>query len=239
MTSPKKVALIGLGTSRLTYGNHTMKQAYQNHDPRWDEVWTMNAAFPVYHHDRLFMMDDLRVQAARYPKVAEQLKRHDKSIITTIAYPEFPTAVRYPIEDVVKATHTDFFTNTASYAIAYALATGVKDLFLYGCDFAYPDAFTKEMGGQSAAFLLGMARSFGMRYYLPDTTTLLGASSIKAIEGHSYRPLYGYLSHPLIKDKKAAWNIQQYEEVRKKLEETGSAANTDSIEEHLVSANEH
>lgn len=225
--SPKKICLIGLGGSRLAYGDHVMKRSYQNQDQRWDEVWTMNAGFELYAHDRLFMMDDLRVQASRYPKVAEQLKSHDKPIITTVAYPEFPTAVRYPIEEVVKATGTDFLTNTASYAIAYAMTTGVEDLFLYGCDFAYPDRFVQEMGGQSTAFLLGMTRNFGMRYYLPDSTTLLGASSIKMVDGHAHRPLYGYLSHPLIQDKEAAWKIQQYEEVRKKLEETGSAANVE------------
>lgn len=234
MTSPKKVALVGLGGSRHAFGNHTMKQGYQEKTWRWDEVWTMNAGFQVYFHDRVFLMDDMRVQAKRYPLIADMLKKHDKPIFTSTVYPEFLSAVRFPIEEVVKKLGTDFLNNTASYAIAYAMATGVEDLFLYGCDFAWPDHYTKEMGGESAAYLLGMTRNFGMRYYLPDTSTFLAANTIKVIEGFTHRPLYGYMRHPLIKDEEAAWKIQENEECRKeRIEETRSEANMAPIEKEL------
>ena len=54
-----------------------------------------------------------------------------------------------------------WFSNTIVYAIAYALLSRVKLLYLYGADFQYMSLTRREEGAQAAAYLIGMARSKG------------------------------------------------------------------------------
>ena len=155
-------------------------------------------------------MDDLRVVARAFPKYGEFLKIHDKPIVTSTAYKEFPSSVSYPIKAVLDLVGEDvWFSNTIVYAIAYALFTGVKLLHLYGADFNYMNLTHREEGAQAAAYLIGMARSKGMQTIISPTSTFLAASKVKSVEGHNYRPLYGYLKHPLIKKDSVAVEIQR------------------------------
>ena len=182
----------------------------------WDEVWTVNSGAKVLQHDKVFIMDDLRVQAKRYPAYAELLKSHDKPIITSTPYEEFPYSVAYPIREVVDLIgETAWLNNTVVYAIAYALYSGVKVLHLYGADFYYTNMTRREEGAQAAAYMIGMCKEKGMVCALPSTTTLLATGQIRAVEGHHYRPLYGYMKHPLIKDDNLADAMQKDQECRK------------------------
>jgi len=82
----ESVALVSLGFSKATYLDQCLESCYQDIGAEWDEVWTVNAGLKAFNHDKVFIMDDLRVQARRYPKYAELLKRHNKPIITSAAY---------------------------------------------------------------------------------------------------------------------------------------------------------
>jgi len=114
-------------------------------------------------------------------------------VLTSRAYPEFPTSVDYPIREVVAVVGDDVFQNTVGYAIGYALWVGVKELWLYGCDFTYADRHNADQGGQAAAYLIGYARGrFGTSIYIPRSSTLLAAHTIE----HGRRPLYGYAEQP-------------------------------------------
>jgi len=206
----ERVALISLGFSRVDYLGDCLDSCFRDNGTEWDEVWTVNAGYKVFIHDKLFAMDDLRVLTQQYPKYGESLKVHNKPIITSTAYKEFPTSVSYPIKEVLDLVGEDvWFSNTIVYAIAYALFTGVKSLHLYGADFQYMNLTHREEGAQAAAYLIGMARSKGMQTVITPTSTFLAASKVKSVEGHNYRPLYGYLRHPLIKKDSVAVEIQK------------------------------
>jgi len=211
----ERVALISLGPSKTDYLESCLESCYQDVGTEWDEVWTVNAGLRAFNHDRVFIMDDLRVQAQRYPKYAKWLKAHKKPIVTSTAYKEFPTSETYPIEEVLHLVGEDaWFPNTIVYVIAYALLKGVKSLYLYGADFQYASLVHREEGSQAAAYLIGMAKVLGMTTILSPETTLLSPRGIKVIDGHSYRPLYGYMKHPTIKRDSAALQIQKDQECR-------------------------
>ena len=207
------VALVSLGFSKAAYLDQCLESCYRDNGATWDEVWTVNAGLKAFNHDKVFIMDDLRVQARRYPKYGALLKRHNKPIITSTAYKEFPTSVSYPIREVMDLVGEDaWFPNTVVYAIAYAMLNEVKSLHLYGADFQYMNLTRREEGAQAAAYVIGMGRKMGMQTVLPPTSTLLAASNIKSVEGHNYRPLYGYMKHPLIKNNTVAVQIQKDQE---------------------------
>lgn len=198
-TRPEKVALLGLGASIYDYVAHVSSSHGRL---KWDEIWALNMGAPMFRHDKLFVMDDLRVQAEKFPDYGRILAQHDKPIITSTPYPEYPQAVSYPLDEVLQKIGDDYFTNTVCYALGYAILIGVKEITLYGCDFHYPDSLVREEGGQNCAYLLGMGRYFGMKYQIGPSTTLLGAYHAKEVDGVPRRPLYGYVKQPIIPEEK-------------------------------------
>lgn len=194
---PKSVAMIAMGPSSREYFIESV--VLEGHEMHCDEVWSINGGAMSFRHDRNFNMHDLR-HFANSPggsRLAMAMTQHDRPIITTTAYPEFPTSYAFPLQDVINATGENYLNSTVAYALAYAVALGVKDIWLYGCDFWYPDLQRREQGGQCAAYWLGMMRSFGVNFHLPQTTSLLDAHEVKEYSnanGQKFvrRPFYGY-----------------------------------------------
>ena len=143
-------------------------------------------------------MDDLRRVAQRFPKWAEELKTIGTPIMTCRAYPEFKSSVAYPLEEVKNFIHDDLFTTTVAYAIAYASYIRVEELYLYGCDYWYPESAAVEPGIGEVSFLLGIAREKGMKFFIPQSSTLLNAFMVRLDKNTKQvcRPLYGYDYNP-------------------------------------------
>jgi hypothetical protein len=139
-------------------------------------------------------MDDLKWLEKRNKSYANFLKNHDRPIITSTPYPDYPMSIPYPLHEVMETIEDDIFTqNTIAYMVAYAIHTGVKELTVYGGDFVYPNGNFSEKGGQAVAYLLGMFKSLGMCHRLPGDTTLLYANTVKPQpDGTIRRTLYGY-----------------------------------------------
>lgn len=198
-TRPKSVALVALGPSFYDFCRDAFGR--QGHKQSFDEIWTVNRGAFAFRHDKVFLMDDLRWVEQHDADYAARIKRHDKPVITCYEYPDYPNAVAYPLEAVIKALGDDLINNTVAYAVAYAMVTQVKMLTLYGADFYYPDTQAREEGGQATAYLLGQAGRFGMQFSLPQSTSLLCANHTKvdAETGRPFRPLYGYHRRSQIK----------------------------------------
>jgi len=148
----------------------------------------------------MFVMDDLRyLSGNKGVEWGGLLKDHQKPIVPSKVYPEFPTSVRYPIEEVVKKINDEYFMNTIAYAIGYAMLIGVKEIDLYGCDFTYPNRHEAESGSMNVAYLLGRAESFGMTFRISSQSTLLSANECLNMDGMVRRNLYGYAEQPFLK----------------------------------------
>lgn len=181
MKAPERVAILGLGPSINQFLEFTKRNGSRK--TLCDEVWGINALGDVFKCDKIFHMDDVRVQeirakaapASNIAAMLEWLKTTDTPVITSRAHPDYPALQEFPLEDVLNALQFDYFNSTAAYAVAYAIHAGVKELSLFGIDFTYPNAHDAEKGRACVEFWLGIASARGIKIRLPQTTSLMDA----------------------------------------------------------------
>lgn len=191
-TRPRGVAIVALGLSAPFYLQEIMSN--KGFSSPFDEVWSINRGIKGISQDKCFVMDDLRwLYEVKNKPYAQFLKDTDTPIITSSTYPEYPMSVPYPFDEVCDFIGDDIFAhNTVSYALAYAMFIGCKNISIYGADFTYPNGSTAEVGGQAVAFLLGMCSKLEILHRIPGASTLLYANTVKMNNGVLGRPHYGY-----------------------------------------------
>jgi hypothetical protein len=173
------VAIIGLGPSEHQFAGITKRLGGRS--AYCDEVWAINAMGDVYACDRIFHMDDVRIQQIRadakpesnIAKMLAWMKTTKTPIVTSRAHPDYPTLEEFPLAEVVTKFRFAYFNSTAAYAVAYALHVGVKKLSIFGFDYTYPDVHDAEKGRACVEFWLGMAVERGVELAMPKTTSLL------------------------------------------------------------------
>lgn len=192
-SSPSHVAILGLGPSLEAYVDVVKRIGNR----RWfaDEVWGINAVADVIQCDRVFHMDDVRIQEVRAAALPESniaamlefLKKHPGPVYTSRSHPDYPGLVDYPLADVMNSCGgVAYFNSTAAYAVAFAVHLGVKKITLFGCDFSYANSHQAEQGRGCVEFYLGMAKARGIAIGLPNTTSLMDAVATND------QRLYGY-----------------------------------------------
>lgn len=101
-------------------------------------------------------------------------------IISTQDIPELNKYTKFPMDRIVKRLGCDYFSNTLSYMIAYAIYKYTTPrlklkqplkLRLYGCDFRETGEYALEKGG--VEYWIGFARGLGIKVELTDFSTLL------------------------------------------------------------------
>ena len=195
-TRPESVAILALGRSKQDYISLQINEGRQ--EDFVDEVWGVNAAFEAFKVDKIWHMDDVRVVAKDHKRYGQDLKKAQVPLITSVAYPEFKSSVAFPLQQVIKATGQDYMNSTVAFAMAYAGAIGVKKLFLFGCDFSYPDPYRAERGGACAEFWVGWLKARGCEVHIPMSSELLDACYMQIV-GDPPRPVrafYGYEKQP-------------------------------------------
>ncbi len=192
MDSPNSVAILGLGPSLSQYVNIAKRAGARA--KFCDEVWGINAVADVIACDRVFHMDDIRVQEIRADARPDSniaamlpwLKRHPGPIYTSVPHPEYPGTVAYPLQDVLNDLRIGYFNSTAAYAVAYAVHKRVERISCFGFDFTYANAHDAEKGRACVEFWLGLAHARGIVLSVPRETSLLDACE-------SYKDrFYGY-----------------------------------------------
>ena len=179
---PESVAILGMGRSIATYV-HMIAQA-GNVRAVYDQVWAINAAAAPLRADLIFHMDDIEIQERR---AANGANPHIAGLLATLAGDEGPLVVTsrwhknyprtraYPLQDVLREVRYAYFNSTAAYALALAIAIGVKRIGLFGCDFSYPNAHRAETGRGCVEFWIGMAMARGVAIQVAGDSTLLDA----------------------------------------------------------------
>jgi SAM-dependent methyltransferase len=190
---PKSVAIIALGSSKRDY----LAEAARLGDPHLvaDEIWTINAAGPVLRCDRMFHMDDLRLQKARgefhvASQISEMIRWYknfdDCPIYTSVAYSEFPASVEYPLEFVLNQTDRCYFEGTPPYVFAFAMALGVERISLYGFDYSWRGNAHGESGQACLEYWISLAIERGIEVRIPRGSRLMG------YDQENPKELYGY-----------------------------------------------
>lgn len=184
--APDHVTIVGLGPTCATFFELTRRlggvSAY------CDEVWGINAIGDVMRCDRVFHMDDVRIQEARaearpdsnIASMLRWLKKHPGPVYTSVVREGYPGLVAFPLQDVLNGRldgngGAPYFNSTAAYAIAYAVHIGVKRISLFGLDYTLPNAHQAEKGRACCEFWLGIAAARGIEVTIPDNTSLMDA----------------------------------------------------------------
>lgn len=180
-TGPEHVVILGLGPSLEAYVDKVKRlgsrQAFA------DEVWGINAVGDVIQCDKIFHLDDVRVQEARANAAPQSnianmvawLKQHPGPIYTSRLVEGYPGLVEYPLEAVINGTGFAYFNGTAAYVAAYAIHLGVKRISFFGCDYTYASSHFAERGRACLEFWIGMAVAKGIEICVPDKSSLLDA----------------------------------------------------------------
>lgn len=196
-TPPAHVAIVGLGPSCATFFELTRRMGGVS--AYCDEVWGINAIGDVLRCDRIFHMDDLKVQEARaaarpdgnIAAMVKWLKTAKGPIYSSRKRPGYRGLVAYPLEAVLNSTKdgnggAPYFNSTAAYAIAFAVHIGVQRISLFGLDYTMPNAHRAEQGRACCEFWLGIAAARGIEITVPSSTSLLDACATDRDR------LYGY-----------------------------------------------
>lgn len=187
---PKSVAIVALGPSLGAYVDLCRRLGGRKRLA--DETWAINALGDVIACDRVFHMDDVRIQeirAAANPDsnigvMLDWLKHHPGPVYTSRPHADYPGLVQFPLEDVVNDLGYAYFNSTVAYAVAYAIHIGVQSLSIWGADYTYPNAHHAEKGRACVEFWMGVAMARGIELSAPEQSSL-----VDMIDG---RPLYGF-----------------------------------------------
>jgi hypothetical protein len=175
---PDSVAIVAMGLSNVDY----LLTAAQNGNRKFfDEVWGINVMTDIIQCDRGFFMDsisflknDPRTEKHLYGCYKDWLSRCNVPVYSSVTDPEFPCIVEYPLEDVVNTLQSSYFSNTVAYAVALAVHIGVKNLFLFGCDYNYSGANKSfEDGRGCVEFYLRAAQERGISVHIAANSSLL------------------------------------------------------------------
>lgn len=202
----RKVAILGFA--------ETVKDAPVN-DPSWELVG-MNgfhrAAKPDFGldipEDRYSAWIDMHSPdyIREYGKLAKiegqqeewLSKPHPFPIYMLEAYPNVPSAVAYPLEDVIGSVGRDYFTSTVAYAIAlYAAQADVAEIGLWGIDLAHDSEYTDQR--PCAEWHLALAEARGIKITTHEKSALM-----------KQRQRYGYEApDPLVADLRKGLEMQR------------------------------
>jgi len=194
---PDHVAIVGLGPSCREFFELTRRMGGMS--AYCDEVWGLNAIGDVLACDRIFHMDDVRIQELRaearpdsnIAAMVQWLKRHPGPVYTSVVREGYPGLVAFPLQDVLNGRYdtngaAPYFNSTAAYAIAYAVHIGVKQISLFGLDYTLANAHQAEKGRACCEFWLGIAAARGIE------VSVSGASSLMDACEKDEARLYGY-----------------------------------------------
>lgn len=177
----RHIAILGLGPSVRQYLELTKR--FGGRKAYCDETWCINALGDVFACDRIFHMDDVRIQQVRanakpdsnIARMLDWLKTTKTPVVTSRSHPDYQSLEEFPLAEVLNRFPLGYFNNTAPYAVAYALWSGATKISLFGMDYTYDNVVDAEKGRACVEFWLGIAAEMGVEIAMPRTTSLMDA----------------------------------------------------------------
>ena len=161
----KKVAIVGFASNTL----HLVPWF----DPEF-EIWSMNQGHMhmIRRSDRHFEMHMPEATAdVRDPDYLNFLKKMTIPVYMIQQYDEYPTSLRYPIEDAVQYVGQDYFMSSVAFMMTLAAMEDFQEIHLYGINLAIGDEYFYEK--PNCEFLIGLLRGRGIKVYVPQASALL------------------------------------------------------------------
>jgi SAM-dependent methyltransferase len=194
--TPKSVALVCLGPSHRAYIGANFEPDLSEVVTGVDEIWTLNRGIGVFRHDLAFVMDHIQGEADKHPRYGAMLWKHNKPIITSDNYPNWPNHVRqFPFKEIwnwtigaVNPMHGDWYHNSVAYIVVYAGFIGVKELRVFGADYSLHSSGVVEDGHPNVAYWVGKMEAVGLKVVAPADSSFLNVNQRSWIYGYQNDP---------------------------------------------------
>ncbi len=190
-----KVAIVGCGGSCGAYLIEGLAVAESQPD-KFDQVWAMNHMCLSIKHDLGFIIDAIPLVKDTCPVLYEYMQNTETPYLSSLPSGHFKASKPFPVDDVVRALNDDLLDNVGCYILGYAIAIGVESMTLYGMDYFWDLTVRYEKGGQSVAYLVGLARGKGIEVNITMPSPLLDSNTVRVIDGQPRRQLHGYNKQP-------------------------------------------
>jgi len=169
-------------------------------DPEF-EIWGVNDAYlmdGMKRWDRWFQIHDLSLYSARengvdFETMLAQYASWDCPVYMFEKYNLVPNAVKFPYEKLIQE-FGEYFNNTISWLIAFAMHEGFKEIHIYGVDMAKGTEFGNQR--PSCEYFLGLARGRGIKVHIPEESQLL---KTKYLYGYQEEESDGHKNNLLVR----------------------------------------
>lgn len=149
-------------------------------DPDW-EIWTCSPANMVLPRSDVFFEIhgiDTTLREAEYNtpypghpiSYIDWCKRHPKVYMQEVR-PEFPGAVKYPMEEMSRRFGDYFWTSSLAYMLALAIVKKPEVIGLWGVDMSASDEWQHQRPG--CHYFIQEARRAGIEIYAPPESDIL------------------------------------------------------------------
>lgn len=164
-------------------------------DPEW-EIWGTSRLYemiPDNRWDCWFELHDLekigkgwncteQEREEKREKHLDYLRETSRPVYVQPQYEdEWPSAIGYPIDEVLDEFPSQYFTNHISWMLALAIYSEVDEIGIYGVDMAMSGG-EYEYQRPSVEYFIGVARGRGIPVEVPDTCDLLKTTRLYGVD---------------------------------------------------------
>ena len=150
--------------------------------PQEGNVWGVNDLFLRRDVNLLFNMHDLdylmEYERSETLATINYVNKHNMPLITLRKWNSVPTSKAFPLDKM----HSDFFTNSIAYMLAYAEYKGATEIDIYGVSMKDPKEYLTQK--YSLDYWLGYVRGRGVKVTIHGET-LVGRSKTGGLYGYS------------------------------------------------------
>lgn len=178
---PLKVCIVGKATSSRHLAPYD--------DPSWS-VWVLSDNYQYCPRwDKWFELHSIEEGRQRWRSgYWETMLANQERLVIQHEHPDLPKATVYPIDTVLEQ-FGDYFTNSVSYMLAYAILAGATEISLFGVDMAMSDPARGNNGEYehqrpSCEYMIGVAIGRGIGVTIPDQSDLMKCHRLYAFESH-------------------------------------------------------
>jgi hypothetical protein len=172
-----KVAIVGLAES----SRHLAPWG----SDEW-ELWGLAWDSERYRFHRAFEMHDMETMktsgASIYRDLPEYFERIGfcRRLYMADAYPDVPTAERYPYEAVADVCGA-YWESSIAYALSLAITEGAEEIAVYGVNMKADEEYAYQRPNME--YLIGVARGRGIKVHIPECSPLMKFSGFDGYHG--------------------------------------------------------
>ncbi len=150
------------------------------------EIWTVNEGYRMFPRvTRLFEIHNRKylTQKIRNPQHLQWLQKNvDVPVYMLERFDDIPKSIEFPYRDIIKECGSNYFTNTISWMIGFALLEDFEEISIYGVDMATDAEYQAQR--PSVEFFVGLAMGRGVKVDIAGQSNMLLNAFLYGVEDH-------------------------------------------------------